>query len=129
MVIRNVYFVRHGETDDNVAGIMQGCQRDTPINDNGRQQASELQQSARLPTDAEVYSSPMKRALETCQIVTLRDHDDIKLDERLVERNFGKWTGKLKADCLKRLAIMGVDMMEMGVSVDEIETWPAFTQR
>ena len=42
---------------------MQVCKRDTPINDNGRQQASELQKSARLPTDAEVYSSPMKRAL------------------------------------------------------------------
>ena len=129
MVIRNVYFVRHGETDDNVAGIMQGCQRDTPLNDNGRRQAGELQKTTRLPADAEVYSSPMKRALETAQIVTLRDHDDIKLDERLVERNFGKWTGKLKVDCLKRLAIMGVDMREMGLSVDEIETWPGFTKR
>ena len=97
--------------------ILQGCQRDTPLNDNGREQAAALQQSKRLPSNVEVYSSPMKRALETCQIVTLRDHDDIILDDRLVERNFGQWTGKLKTDCLKRLESIGVDIMEQGSAI------------
>lgn len=129
MVVRNVYFVRHGETDDNKAGIMQGCLRDTLLNDKGREQAAALQRANKLPAKYETYSSPMKRALETCQIATLRDHDDIILDERLVERNFGQWTGKLKSECLARLATLGIDISEMGVSVDEIETWPAFSQR
>lgn len=60
---------RHGETDWNARGQIQG-QSDTTLNDRGRAQAAEL--ARRLLAAGErverIYASPQKRALETAQI-------------------------------------------------------------
>lgn len=65
-----VWLVRHGQTDWNLAGRIQG-QTDTELNDAGRAQAHQLGESllaeSRIPKA--VYSSPQKRALETAEIV------------------------------------------------------------
>ena len=124
-----IYFVRHGLTDDNKAGVMQGCQRDTPLNDSGREQAVCLQKSNKLPEGAIIYSSPMSRALTTCKIATSASEEEVVLDKRLVERDFGDWTGKLKSDCLDRLARDGLNINDFTTSIDGIETWTDFTAR
>lgn len=94
----HICVVRHGETDWNNAGILQGW-TDVPINDQGRRQAFELVATYSVSGFASVYSSPLIRALETARIVarSLRlappiCHDGMK------ERNFGVIQGVPKSE-------------------------------
>lgn len=63
------YFIRHGETDFNLRGMVQGRGVDSPLNDTGLAQASAL--AARFTTTPVdwIYSSPLTRALQTAQCV------------------------------------------------------------
>jgi broad specificity phosphatase PhoE len=94
-----IYFVRHGETDWNLEGRLQG-QRDIPLNDVGRVQAEEagrrLQSLVPHPEDLAYVSSPMSRTRETMELLrkTIGLHpESYRLDERLVELTFGEWEG------------------------------------
>ena len=94
-----IYFIRHGETDWNLEGRLQG-QKDIPLNDVGRVQAEEagrkLQALVPHYEDLAYLASPMARTRETMEILrtTLGLHpESYKLDERLVELTFGDWEG------------------------------------
>ena len=94
-----IYFIRHGETDWNLEGRLQG-QKDIPLNDVGRVQAEEagrhLQGLAPHVEDLAYIASPMTRTRETMEILraTLGLHpESYRLDERLVELTFGVWEG------------------------------------
>lgn len=58
-----VYVVRHGETDSNLQGIIQG-HLDVPLNDTGRSQARLLSQSLRTVSFTRAWSSDLIRASE-----------------------------------------------------------------
>jgi probable phosphoglycerate mutase len=60
---------RHGETDWNISGILQGW-IDVPLNDNGRRQALELAQTLARYDFAWVCTSPLRRSAETAEIVS-----------------------------------------------------------
>jgi broad specificity phosphatase PhoE len=85
-------FVRHGETDWNASGRLQG-HTDRPLNDYGRRQAREL--ADRLADDgvAAIYSSDLVRAKETAEIVGGRLGLPVVTDPDLRERNWGNWEG------------------------------------
>ncbi len=92
--------VRHGETDWNREGRLQGGQ-DIPLNDLGRGQAVEAARRLRelAPNFAalDYVGSPMARARETMAI--LRGElglppDGFSVDERLRELTFGSWEGQ-----------------------------------
>lgn len=100
-----LYFVRHGETDWNVAQRYQG-RRDIPLNAKGRVQAkrngrvlAELLGS-RAPS-LDYVSSPLLRARETMEIMRAElalDPKDYRTDERLAEIDYGHWEGRLWAE-------------------------------
>ena len=98
-----VYYIRHGETDWNATGRLQG-HRDIPLNDKGRAQARHcgtvlrdlLAKEGREPTSLDYVSSPLMRATETMELV--RDglglpRDDFKREPQLIELSFGDWEG------------------------------------
>lgn len=95
-----IYFIRHGETDWNREGRLQG-QRDIPLNAVGRKQAAEVAFHLRDQIGDKVKSipwlvSPMHRVRETCTIVrhTLGlPADAVTLEDRLIELSFGRWEG------------------------------------
>ncbi len=94
-----IYFVRHGETDWNVAGRMQGHQ-DIALNDKGRYQAEQVgRKLAKLvaqPAQLPHLVSPMRRTWETADIMlrTMGLSTDICSPEpRLKELTFGQWEG------------------------------------
>ena len=94
-----IYFIRHGETDWNAEGRLQG-QRDIPLNDLGRVQAEEAgRMLAKLhpqPDDLDWLVSPLGRTQETARLARAAmglGDAYYKLDERLKELTFGTWEG------------------------------------
>lgn len=94
-----IVFVRHGETDWNVEGRLQG-QRDIPLNANGRGQARRNGAiiAADIPEAAtfDFVASPLWRARETMEIaraVMGLDPQGYEVDPRLVEITFGELEG------------------------------------
>jgi probable phosphoglycerate mutase len=100
-----LYFVRHGETDWNLAQRYQG-QRDIPLNATGRTQAAcngrALAQELGRGADALDYvASPLIRARETMEIMRRElglPPDGYRTDDRLREINYGHWEGELWAE-------------------------------
>jgi broad specificity phosphatase PhoE len=88
-----ICLVRHGETDWNKRGILQGW-TDVPINDLGRHQAHGIAQAfAQAGFDA-VWSSPLVRAIETAQIIAATlQLPPPRVHEGLKERHFGAIQG------------------------------------
>lgn len=87
-----IYLMRHGETEENSRGILQGC---TPghLNEKGCQQIRELRDSlSGLKFDAFV-SSDLKRALDSAAIVNEAFGLPIEKCALLRERNWGSLTG------------------------------------
>jgi probable phosphoglycerate mutase len=97
-----LYYIRHGETDWNREGRLQG-QREIPINANGRAQASHcgevlrdlLARDAIDPAGLDFVASPLGRARETMQLVRaeLGLDSGYRVDARLAEISFGAWEG------------------------------------
>jgi 2,3-bisphosphoglycerate-dependent phosphoglycerate mutase len=86
--------VRHGETDWNAEGRLQG-HTDRPLNDFGRRQARELaDRLAGGDAIAAVYASDLVRARETAEIVAARLGGlPVAVDPDLREKNWGSWEG------------------------------------
>ena len=98
-----LYYIRHGETDLNSQGRLQG-RRDTALNAHGRRQAAEcgvllgdlFARYHRQAQDFKYISSPLKRARETMEILraTLSLQAlDYEVDARLIEIAYGEWEG------------------------------------
>jgi ribonuclease H / adenosylcobalamin/alpha-ribazole phosphatase len=87
-----VMTIRHGLTvlnrDRRVGGRI-----DVPLVDIGRAQAEEAGRSfAGTPVDV-VVTSPLRRAIETAELVTGRPSDTFEVDELCTERSFGEMEG------------------------------------
>jgi uncharacterized phosphatase len=87
--------VRHGETDWNTSGRLQGCE-DIELNESGRAQALQLAGYFKQETWDLIISSPLKRAIESARIIgSILSNYDIIINEQLRERNYGKASGLL----------------------------------
>lgn len=87
-------FVRHGETDWNVEKQIQGG-TDTELNETGIEQARKLGQklTKQQLKIAKIYSSTLKRAYKTAQIVGEMIGVEVEGAEGLEEMNLGQWEG------------------------------------
>jgi len=100
MKLMKLYLARHGETDWNVKNLYQG-QTDIPLNENGRRQAEDLALKLKdYPLDA-IFSSDLKRAYETAEIVGTYHDLKIQKSSLLREKSFGEMEGKLKDEVLR----------------------------
>ena len=84
--------VRHGETDWNAEGRLQG-QTDRPLSDFGRRQARQLAEELAGDQVEAIYSSDLSRARETAEIVAERLGLPVVLDPDLREKDWGTWEG------------------------------------
>jgi broad specificity phosphatase PhoE len=96
-----IYLCRHGQTEYNRQGRMQG-RMDSLLTDLGRAQAAAMAQRLRgLVTDAAAWSlaaSPQLRARATAGIIGDRLGLPVALDDRLMEISVGAWEGQLIDD-------------------------------
>lgn len=97
-----VVVVRHGQTDWNLHGRLQGA-TDIPLNDHGRAQARHAAAylADHLDGSTHVVSSHLSRARETAEIIAAALGTDVTTDARLAERSFGIWEGTTLADRIR----------------------------
>lgn len=87
-----VYMVRHGETEWNAAHRMQGWS-DIPLNERGRAQAAAAAKAlASIPFHG-IYTSPLKRSVETAEIIRGERPIPLIPEKGLIEINLGRWDG------------------------------------
>jgi len=87
-----IILVRHGETEWNVAEIYRG-RADVALNEVGIGQAELLgKYLGRLKLDA-IYSSPLRRALDTANIVAQHQDITVQVTHGLIDFDYGEWQG------------------------------------
>ena len=89
--------IRHGQTDWNVEERWQG-QADPPLNDRGREQARRVAEYQSQFGFTALYSSDLRRAMETAQVLGAEVGVEVVPEPRLREINLGRWQGMLSAD-------------------------------
>lgn len=91
--MNTLYLIRHGETESNRQGIFRG-RLDIPLSEEGIRQAHELGRLFSTMEMDKVFSSPLKRALDTATIAF--PQRKINTDDRLNNLDLGDWSGQDK---------------------------------
>lgn len=88
-----IYLLRHGETDWNRIGRVQG-REDVPLNETGRLQAEECARVLKNTAARIIVTSPLSRAAQTAEIIAGHiNGSEVITDEGLIERDFGLLSG------------------------------------
>lgn len=87
------YLLRHGQTEWNIAGKIQG-KTDIPLNETGLFQAECLAEGMKDKTLCAVYSSPLLRARQTAELLAEKKGLSVQVLPELCEVDFGLWEGK-----------------------------------
>ena len=94
-----LHLIRHGLTAGNLQGLYIGSGSDLPLCDEGRAQLKTLKKDFDYPVVPLVFTSPMKRATETAEIL-FPGVRQIELDD-LREMAFGKFEGRAVQELVK----------------------------
>ncbi len=88
-----IYLVRHAEAMGNVEEFFQG-RTDCEVSENGKKQLALIAEHFKdIPIEA-IYSSPLKRTVDTAEAVNKHHDLPIIRDEGLIEISGGVWEGK-----------------------------------
>ena len=78
-MVTEFIFVRHGETDANRAGILQGGSVNLPLNETGKLQAEAAAEYLKSEAFDAAFSSDLLRAAETARIIIDKNKNDVPL--------------------------------------------------
>ena len=142
-MVLKIYLARHGQDEDNAAGILNG-HRNEPLTKLGIEQAQTVankivQQGLKFN---KIYSSPLQRAYDTAKIIasatsTTNNNnggDDVEIMDLLIERDFGIMTGTPTKEIKERCSSNGYNVLETStityfLSPNGAETFPQLIQR
>lgn len=85
-----IWITRHGQTRLNHEKLMQG-RTDEPLNETGIRQAEEARKKIGDVHFDKVYASPLDRAIVTASIIGHVSREEIVIDPRVTETDFGKY--------------------------------------
>lgn len=129
-----IYLMRHGETDYNKKGLIQGS-LDIPLNEYGIRLAELTRDGFRnegLKFD-KAYCSPLIRARQTADILLEGQDTPISYDDRICEMNFGEGEGILLKDISIKPEYENIDYLfhdpEKYVATEVGESYEALFQR
>lgn len=88
-----IYYVRHGQTDWNLAKKMQGGGSERPLNETGIKQAEDARRELENVKYDIIIRSPMYRVEQTANIINEGRNIPIIVDERIRERKLGELEG------------------------------------
>jgi probable phosphoglycerate mutase len=89
----SIIFLRHGQAKNNTERILAGRTPGIPLTEKGIDQAKKAAEFIENMNISAIYSSPIERAKHTAEIVGTHNSIDVKIDERLIELDMGKFTG------------------------------------
>jgi broad specificity phosphatase PhoE len=98
---RHLYLVRHGQTALNAEGRLRGL-ANPELDDTGLTEARAVARVLATKGIVRVYSSPLERTARTAQIIAEGIGAPWAADERFNDRDYGPWTGEVKADVIAR---------------------------
>ncbi len=87
-----IILARHGETEWNVEEVFRG-RLDVELNATGIKQAELLAEYLSDSKIDAVYSSPLKRALKTAEIIAGHHKLDVEIAPGITDLDYGKWQG------------------------------------
>ena len=93
-----VILVRHGETEWNRLRRIQGGDSNTPLNEQGEQQAERLTLRLKREEIQAIYSSPLQRSLDTATAIARHHQMEVELEPNFKEINLGQLEGTLIDD-------------------------------
>lgn len=93
-----LYLARHGDTVWTDSHQHTG-RTDLPLNEHGEQHARQQGEWLRQFSFARVFTSPLQRALKTCELAGFGISTEV--DHDLIEWDYGRFEGKLTSDILK----------------------------
>ena len=93
ITLGSIIFLRHGQAKNNTERILAGRTPGIPLTEKGLEQAQKAAEFLEHMNISAIYSSPIERAKNTAEIVGKHNAVDIKIDERLIELDMGKFTG------------------------------------
>lgn len=92
-----ILLTRHGQTEWNLLKKVQG-KADIELNEKGIEQAETIRVSLKEERIDLILCSPLKRAIQTAEIINQGKNIRMIIDERLSERDFGEFEGMFKKD-------------------------------
>ena len=123
-----ILLARHGETDWNREGRFQG-HADPPLNRTGRAQAVDLSVALMAEQLAAVYSSPLRRALETAEVLAASHGlEPVPVDD-LREVDVGSWSGLTRAEVEERFPAQFARWLDYGQGWEDGETYEEMGRR
>jgi broad specificity phosphatase PhoE len=90
-----LYLASHGRTALNAAGALRGL-LDPDLDQVGWSQAGWLAQAMAEFHPMLVVTSPLRRAVHTAEAVAAQNHVPVEVDDRLIDRDYGRWAGQPK---------------------------------
>jgi len=87
-----IILVRHGETEWNVKEVFRG-RIDIELSETGRKQAELLAEYLSNTKVEAIYSSPLKRALQTAEVIARYHRLNVEIVPALIDFDFGRWQG------------------------------------
>jgi broad specificity phosphatase PhoE len=123
-----LYVVRHGQSDWNAANRFQG-HVDRPLTDLGREQADALARELAEKALQGIYSSPLRRALDTATAVAAGRELEVVADDGLREVDVGSWAGLTRAEVEERYPGEFRRWVEGGDGWEDGETYEQMSAR
>jgi probable phosphoglycerate mutase len=90
----SIIFLRHGQAKNNTERVLAGRTPGVPLTEEGVDQSEKAAKFLEEMNISTIYSSPIERAKNTAEIVGKHNSIDVKIDDRLIELDMGKFTGK-----------------------------------
>ena len=99
-----VILVRHGETDWNQERRVQGSGSDRQLTETGKEQAESIGLRLKQEKIQAIYSSPLKRSLDTAKAIARPHQLELGIEPSLREIEAGNWEGITVAELGKRFS-------------------------
>ena len=100
ILLLRIYLIRHGETEWNKEGRLQG-NSDVKLSAEGIRQAQLLAEHVPFHNVDAIYSSDLSRAVETAKLLAAKFNLPVNTTPQLREINFGDWEGESISDLAK----------------------------
>lgn len=129
--MKTLLLIRHGESQGNAEGRIQGW-NDCALTERGHRQAARIaDRLAQEQRCSALYSSTLRRALDTAAPAAARLGLPIRLDARLREYDFGPLAGILRIELARHYPAIAEawDCNQVGPPLPGEEGWPAFDAR